>query len=118
MQKEILNDITDSEKLLLARRRVGVTQATAAKNYGIPVFQLSAYEQGALDAPEAVLNKAGAKGIKPTDYEKCYLARKREGLTIEQMAARLSVSHVTVINMESGRWNPAREIKYFQAISR
>lgn len=103
----LLKDLTNGERLWIARRRSGKTIEEMAKEYGVPVWRYKEWEKdrsGEIQpVPHAWLGGEG-KGLKPN--ESCALARRRKNWSITQLGAKLGLSHVTVIKYEA---EPMRE---------
>lgn len=91
--------LTDGELLRTYRRRMGLRQQEFAGRLGITTRKLSFYENDLEAVPAAFLPK---EEMRLTLGEAAYILRCRKGLTIDEAAARLGVSRVTVIKAESG----------------
>ena len=81
-------DLTPAERLETSRRRGDETQEQAASTYGVTLYRYIQWERGASDdgIPSPALKVLH-------DYEEIRILRRRMGLTLRAMAAKLSVSH-------------------------
>lgn len=88
---------TRPERLLINRRRLGLTQAEAARMHGVPVSRYNKWEKGHLEdgCPD---QQVGV--LRP--HEACLLARRRSGLTQERVSQDMDVCRWWVNNMERG----------------
>lgn len=92
--------ITQAERLYFDRRRQGETQKAAAEQYGISYRKYLRCERG--------LDALSRWGIQPPPlgrlrpHERCILARRRAGLTQEQIAKAIGRCRRLVIMMERG----------------
>ena len=98
--------LSKAEKLLIERRRRCETQADAARRYGTPVAKYERWERSLEHCPFQFLS------ISPTDYEKCYIYRKRRNFSQAQVAKELGRSRYWVILMEQGIV-PCQELNKF-----
>lgn len=89
---------TKGESLLLHRRRKGLNQIEAAKEYGVPPNRYREWEADCrLD--DQPLQRLGQ--LKP--HEVCLLLRRRSGKTQREIAAALGCTRLWVIQMEGGK---------------
>lgn len=95
-------NLTEGEKAMINRRRMQMTQADVAALHGVPQSKVSEWENGKGMPPMAMRRNP----LPLTELEELRLLRKHIGLTIEEVADKLGVSHVTVIAMEKGRRDP------------
>jgi hypothetical protein len=89
---------TKGESLLLHRRRKGLNQIEAAKEYDVPVDKYRDWEADRRldDQPRRHLGE-----LKP--HEVCFLLRRRAGKTQREVAAALGCTRLWVIQMEDGK---------------
>lgn len=89
---------TKGESLLLHRRRKGLNQIEAAKEYDVPVDKYRDWEADRRldDQPRRHLGE-----LKP--HEVCFLLRRRSGKTQREIAAALGCTRLWVIQMEDGK---------------
>lgn len=89
------SDLTAGERYLIDRRRRDLSQAEAADEMGVSV-----YEWLQLETDEA---KSGGPGVGALeDHEQCYLLRRRDGLTAAEVAKEIGVSRYWLSRMERG----------------
>jgi DNA-binding XRE family transcriptional regulator len=96
--------LSQPERLLIHRRRLGYTQARAAKHWKLHAHIYARMENGdavtlrrhALSVP-----KAAAPNLK--DHERCLIMRRRCGKTQVQVAKELAVSRYWLNLMELGK---------------
>lgn len=86
------------ECLLIDRRRRGVTQEKEARARGIDYHAYCLMELGRVPVPSDQRPTLGSIET----HERCYLLRRRLGLTLKQVASALRKSPMTVAQMESG----------------
>lgn len=89
--------LSTGEILRVLRRRAGSTQEEVAARYGATQPMVSMWENDELPFP-GLVNPINDLTIS----ERCYLTRRRKGLTINRAAEMMDVSHVTIINWERG----------------
>lgn len=100
---------TRGERLLIQRRRQGLTQRQAAAAYGHTLFGYRKWEND--QENETVNVRIG----RLSDPEKCFLLRRRKGLTLPQLAAEVGCCRLWLNQMEKGTANPDRLIAYWQS---
>lgn len=94
------SDLTLAERVFLYRRRAGLTQAEAAEEAGVSVYQYRALERGEREDPVSVpLGR-----LRP--HERCVILRRRAGLTIDRFAQLVRLSRWWVVQMERGAKAP------------
>jgi len=101
-------NLLDHEKLLIERRRRGLTQAEQADFDGVPVKQYCAAELGKIKP--AWLRPIH---LTPQPWEVCFILRRRSGKSRKQMARKLGVSTVWFTAMEKGHVNYERLTKFW-----
>ena len=98
-----------AEKLLLWRRREGLTQREAGKR-----LEISRNTYGILEREESHksdLIAAPLGDIRP--YEKCFIMRRRSGMTIPMCAEQAGISRYWYNLMELGKASPERLVAYW-----
>jgi hypothetical protein len=91
--------MTSGERLRIARRRAGESQAEAAKRLGLP---LHAYKRAEADDPgQWSIPRPQLGALQP--FESCHLQRIREGRTLRNIAALMGVSTWWLCQMERGK---------------
>ncbi len=81
-----------------------MTQSLLARQKGLSQMTLSNYENDKRKIHSSVFNKTWFK-IQPEDMtaaENLRMFRKRMGLTIREIAAKMRISNVTYMKMEGG----------------
>lgn len=88
---------TRGESLLLHRRRKGMSQADAAREYGVSPDRYRDWEKDRRlrDQPRRHLGQ-----LKP--HEVCLLLRRRAGKTQREVAADLGCTRLWLVQMENG----------------
>jgi len=110
-QEEVtFQTITQAEKLMLWRRRLGLTQDQAGRRFGVSGWVYGEMERGAQPAP--VYAWRGPFLLK--DHEKCVIYRLRAGVTQQAVAAELDCSRIWVNQMESGQANCDKLIEFWE----
>ncbi len=101
---------TKGERLLLHRRRKGLNQIEAAKEYGVPPDRYREWEADRRldDQPRRHLGE-----VKP--HEVCFLLRRRAGKTQREVAAAIGCTRLWVIQMEGGKAPVERLVEYWGA---
>lgn len=89
-------DLTRAEKLRLVRKRNKWTQPFAAKEFGAPLSRYRAWEKGKGNPPENAVGKL-------TPGEECWILRRRAGLTVRELAAKVGVCPYWIYLMEANR---------------
>ncbi len=96
--------LSQSERLLIHRRRLGFTQARAAKRWKLPAHIYARMENGdilTLRRSAFRMPKAGAVTLK--DHERCFVMRRRCGKTQHEVAKDLKCSRYWLNLMELGK---------------
>lgn len=89
------SDLTAGERWLIERRRMDMSQAEAAQDAGI-----SMYEQLQRESDEG---KTGGPSLGPLAvHEQCFLLRRRTGLKASEVAKKIGVSRYWLSRMERG----------------
>jgi len=96
------------EKLLIFRRRKGMSQFDAASHQGVSLHKYRKWEVGneVEGAPEILLQK-----IEP--HEACYILRRRSDLSLVDVAKGVGRCRWWVIQMESGKVNCQELTEYW-----
>ncbi len=96
--------ITDGEKLYIYRKRRALTQGEfATSGVAKNQFHVSMMERDLRDAP----HKLEQVELVLTQGEKAKILRRRSGDTVMDTAKKLKKSHVYVLGMENGVYDPA-----------
>lgn len=101
-------DLSNQERLLIKRRRLGMRQKDAAKYYDVPVLVYYAWEKGTLD----IMPNVRVGLLK--DHERCLIYRKRSGLEQKDIAKALGLSRYWVVLMENGKVPCRKLLKYWE----
>lgn len=94
-----LRDLTLGERVWLARRRLGLTQAQMGKRLGVKRGAIWGAERG-LRTPGWAEDLAGRTRPPGVLQEALPLARRRSGKTLRQAAALAGVTHVKMLDLE------------------
>jgi len=81
-----------------------------AVEYNVPLWVVNYWESGT-DCPHP-LPRMGK--VKPTVGELCYVARRREGMTLREAARALETSHVRIIKFEREGEDPTPLQEFWQ----
>jgi len=100
--------LTEAERFLVYRRRRGFNQDKAAKQAGVRSHIVVKWENGTLAIPKSKRPKLGA--LKP--YEKCFVLRRRKGISQEKLGAMIGRCRAWVALMETGQ-EPYGELAKF-----
>jgi len=95
------SELTTGEKLLVLRRRAGLTAAKAAKKRKLSLYRYNRLERDEEDGPRVAVGKLAF-------HERAFLCRRRAGLTVDQLAKRFGVSGWWLSQMEAGKVPDAR----------
>lgn len=100
--------LTPSERLLVYRRRRGLTQTQAAEVWGATEWHYRMMEAGNRPAacPKVYIGK-----LKP--YESAFLSRRRLRIKRTTLAVMIGISCWWLTQMERGRVNPKRLIEFW-----
>lgn len=95
--------LTEGERLLIERRRLGENQSQAAKRHGVRFDTYSWWERDLRsgDRPHVKIGKL-SRG------ETCFILRRRLGLTRKQVADKVGVSGFWITQMEKEKANSTR----------
>lgn len=97
--------LTPGERLLLLRRRLGLSQVERAECFGVTLYGYRAWEAGTKQPPARVVPKFD----KLHDYEACYVLRRRRGLALQDLATQLGMTSNWLCEIEHGR-QPATKL--------
>ena len=102
--------LTSAERLLLHRRRLGITQFEAAQLLNISAWSYRQLEEGSRlpDRPEPTLDNL-------KDYEVCLILRRRANRTRSSVAKSVKISEQWLTQMERGRVPADRLIEYWKS---
>lgn len=95
--------LSPSEHLLIHRRRLGYTQARAAKHWKLQAHIYARMENGdtvTLQRHALAVPKAAA--LNPKDHERCLIMRRRCGKSQAEVARELKCSRYWLNQMELG----------------
>lgn len=92
----LASDLTRGERLVVVRRRAGLSQVKMASKLKTGLRQYRAWERDEDGAPAKSVGKLEM-------HERCYIARRRSGLERQQLAKRMKCSRLWITLMESGR---------------
>ena len=90
-----ITTLTNSERLLIQRRRRKETQAQAAHRWRTSLSRYSFWERGYEDPPSVKVGQ-----LKP--HERCLLYRRRAGYSQQQVAEDLGFCRHWINRMENG----------------
>ncbi len=102
--------IIEAEKLLIRRRRLGITQSEAAGLVGVPYRRYVEWERGERDIPAKHIPRLGK--LKP--WEQCLILRERHGMSQAEVAQALGRSRIWVGMMERGEVDCGELINYLR----
>jgi transcriptional regulator with XRE-family HTH domain len=94
-------------RLIISRRRRGLTQAQEAKRRKASLYQYRGWEEDRGEVPE---EKIGRLEV----HEQCYVRRIAKGLTLDEVAKDVGVSRWWLRQMERGTANVERLRKYWR----
>lgn len=104
--------LTQGERHLLHRRRLGMSQKAQARALGVSLTAYSLLERDSERAPKEL----AAPDLGPLrDHERCLIYRKRSNTTQDEIAATLEVCRYTVQRMERGEVSCADLLEYWEA---
>lgn len=104
--------MTAGERLRIHRRREGLTQAQAAAKLAMPLGSYKLAEDD--DAPDCWDIPRPAVG-RLQDHEYCFLRRRREGLTLDDLAPKVGVTKWWLCLMEKGKAPVNTLMQYWSA---
>lgn len=93
-------DLARGEQFLIERRRAGKNQVQFAKKYGVKLAVYRGWEndldaEGLKAAPKVTLGKLAP-------HERFFLARRRNGMSLQELAKRMKLCRWWVRQMECG----------------
>lgn len=103
-------DLSSAERLLVWRRREGLTQRQAARRLSVSQYRLRAWELGAGEPPRVSLGRL-------LPHESCFLLRRRSGTSLEELARQLGVTPWWLCQMEGGSAPVDRLLRHWLAIA-
>ncbi len=103
------SQLTPSERLLVDRRRRGLTQTQASQAWGFSEWHYRMVEAGNRQSscPRIRIGK-----LRP--YESAFLMRRRLGWRRTELAKMIGVSSWWLTQMERGRVNPNRLLSFWR----
>lgn len=93
-----VKDLTPGERLTIARRRSGLSQRDAATGYGISLSTYRRYEADEYDTTSVPYCPLVSMSV----AEACFIARRRQNLTQDDVAKRIDRSRWFVNMVEMG----------------
>ena len=102
-------DLTRSEKLYLKRRRMGLTQVEMSVDYGVPLSEYRAMEDGTIGV---IVPYVAIGTLK--DTESYTIMRHRSGMSKTEVAERIGVSAYWLRQMENGAAPIKRLAEYWR----
>lgn len=106
---KLTTKLTNSETLVLLRRRRKLTQRQFAKKFKVSVSQYCRNEKGTEAKIEAVLEPAKLEA-----HEECFILRRRKDWTQARVAKKLKVCRNWLNLMERGLKNPEALIAFWK----
>lgn len=104
--------LTFREQMLIQRRRTGLSQVDFAKSIGLKRDEYARMERGEIKNLIPVL-KIGWKDL--SGGERCYVYRKRAGVTTKAIADDMGTHRVAIHKMENDLSDPTDLICYWEA---
>lgn len=104
-------DLEPAERHLVARRRLGQSQADRARGLGVSLWTYRTWEAGA-EFPARIPTLGTLEA-----HEVYFVRRRRAGLSRGQLARRLGLSEYYVTQMERGRAPVARLAAYWGPVA-
>lgn len=103
-------DLTNAERLLIERRRLGETKDGAAAAYDVSEYRYNRWEAGkdSDTAPRPALGRLAFR-------EASFIQRRREGVSLADFAKLVGVSRWWLTQMEAGEVDDARLRDYWRA---
>jgi DNA-binding XRE family transcriptional regulator len=108
-----LSNLTHGERLIIARRRNGLTQDELRAKLGLTRRQYQLLEHGSPKGgwPEALESNQKLAALLRTvedlePHEMCHVARLRLGMTIPEVGQKIGYTKHWIIEMEYGRQRP------------
>jgi transcriptional regulator with XRE-family HTH domain len=95
--KKKLGKLKRHERLIIHRKRRGLTQNQEAEEWSATLYMYRQWEKG-LVPKRLIIERVSRIGI----FEICFLLRRRRKLTIQQIADFIDVSKAWVSEMERG----------------
>lgn len=105
-KKTKIGALTNSETLVIWRRREGLSRGAAAAKLGLGPKVYIESEQGIRKPKRMTLGHL-------KHHERCFIVRTRQGLTQEEVADKIGVSRYWVNLMENGKRDCARLMEFF-----
>ena len=101
-------DLTPGERLILDRRREGMTKAATAAAYGVTLYRYSQWEAGTW-SEEIPTPSLGRLAV----HESSHIQRRRAGLSVVDFAKAIGTSAWWVTRMEAGTAPPDRLVEFW-----
>jgi transcriptional regulator with XRE-family HTH domain len=110
-------EIPQHERILILRRRLGLTQREMAKHLNqmgarmplksgdrtLTVNSYSRLEIGEWEMPEEMIDRIIGPKVRVRPHEFYYIRRRREGMTIAELAGLMGVTMWWIMQMEGGK---------------
>jgi len=104
--------LTDGETLRVMRIRKNLTQSDVANMFDVSQTRVSRWESDQVEVPSIV--KRRFKNVRElSDQETAMIIRRRNHISVAEMAQRFGVSRYQLIKIESGR---ARVTEYLSFV--
>jgi len=101
------SELSKGEKLLVYRRRRGLTQSKSAKERKVSLYTYRRWEADELDAvPKVSVGRL-------SEAEQCFLLRKRKGMSLADAAKEIDICRWWLCQMESGEAPIDRLLAYW-----
>ena len=101
------SELSAGLRLIINRRRRGLTQAEAAAKHKVSLYHYRRWEADEVNGVPSV--DIGL--LKP--HEKCYVERVSRGVSLADQAKKMGISRWWLRQMERGTANPERLISYW-----
>ena len=109
-----LDDLSSGERLILGRRRRGLSQLARANFFGVTLYRYRAWEDEKQEPPARKVPKLG----KLHDYEACYVLRRRRRIALQDLVAKLDVTPNWLCEIEHGRQPAGRLLAHWRRVLR
>ena len=105
----LASHLTDAERLLIERRRSGLTMAGAAEAWDVSLYRYKLWEAGESDPPRPAIGRL-------LPHEGALVLRRRAGLSVRALAGEIGVTPWWLSQMEAGQAPPSRLVAYWADI--
>jgi len=100
---------TAGERLLLHRRRLGLSQVERAKKHRVTLYRYRGWEEGRVQPQARIVPGFG----RVRDFEACYVLRRRSGIALQSLAALLRMTPNWLCEIEHGRQPATRLVAHW-----